>query len=289
MTKIIREYNSPNQPKDLADELPLVAIVEFILEYWKTITGFTLLGIAGAGIYLWVVPKQYEAIAQIKMAQIVNSGTINSNLNPIGINIEESPALIARMSLPSAYTKESAALCGLKDKKNAETLIVKKVKFSIPKGVSGVVELKILDSSQDVAQACLNAVFQLIKSSQIQLTAPFIDETNKKLRLYEERLSRATQMIVKADRSGEAVGAVYLSTRDEIRYLFDQISNLQSIVAGKEMRVTQLTVPIYLNEEPVFPPKRKSLVVGLLLGGFLGLVLALAHKSYRCNRAALKR
>ncbi len=284
--------NSPDQPNDLADELSLLDIVEFIQESWKTIIGFVALGIAGAALFIWVIPKQYEASAQIKMAQIANvnnnNNNNNNNINPLGINIEEPQALIARMALPTSYPKETIALCGLADQKDPEVALASKAKLSGPKGVGGTVDLKIRDASKEIAKACTNAVYQLIKTSQAQLIAPYIDEASKKLAIQEERLGRATQVIAKADKSGAAVSAAYLATRDEIRYLLDQISNLQNIISGNESRAAHLTAPIYVKDQPVFPQKRKSLAVGLLLGGFLGLVLALARKWYRSNRKAFK-
>ena len=192
------------------------------------------------------------------------------------------------MALPTSYPKETIALCGLADENDADAQLAKKVKLFIPKGVGGTVDLKIRDASKEIAKACANAIFQLIKSSQAQLVAPYIDEASKKLKIEEERLSRATQVIARADKSGAAVSAAYLATRDEIRYLLDQISNLQSIITGNESRAAYLTASVYLKNEPVFPQKRNSLLIGLLLGGFLGLMLALARKWYRSNRAALK-
>lgn len=278
--------NSPDQPNDLADELSLLDIVEFIQEFWKTIAGFMALGIAGAALYLWVTPKQYEASAQIKMAQIANVNN-NNNINPLGINIEEPQALIARMALPTSFPRETIDLCGLANQKNPEGALASKVKFSIPRGVDGTVDLKIRDASEDTAKACATAVYRLIKTSQSQLVAPFIDEASKKLTIEEGRLGRATQVITKADKSGVAVSAAYLATRDEIRYLLDQISSLQNIITGNESRGTRLAAPIYVKDQPVFPQQRNTLAVGLLLGGFLGLVLALVRKWYRSNSAAL--
>ncbi len=109
------------------------------------------------------------------------------------------------------------------------------------------------------------------------------------MKIEEERLARATQVIAKADISGAAVSVAYLFTRDEVKYLRDQISSLQNIIAVSESRATHLTAPIYLKEEPVFPQKRNSLLIGLLLGGFLGLMLVLARKWYRSNFAPLTR
>lgn len=277
--------NSPDRTNYLADELSLLDIVQFIQESWKTIVGITALGIAGAVIFFWVVPKQFEASAQVKMAQIANFNS--SSINPLGINIEDPQSLIARMALPTSYPKETISLCGLTDKKYADTIIAKKVKLSILKGVSGTVELKIRDASKEIAKECTNAVYQLIKTSQTRLIAPYIDAVTKKLKIEEQRLSRATQVIAEADKSGGDVSAAYLATRDEIRHLLDQISNLQSILASNEGRTAQLTAPIYVKDEPVFPQMRDSLLIGLLLGGFLGLMLPLVRKWYRSNRAAL--
>jgi capsular polysaccharide biosynthesis protein len=273
---------------DLSEsEISLADVIEFLQESWKIIAVFTVLGIAGAALFLWIVPKQYEANAQIKMAQIANFNNNNNNINPLGINIEEPQALIARMALPTTYPKETVALCGLAEQKDGELVLATEVKLAIPKGVGGTVDLKIRNTSKDVAKVCANAVYQLIKSTQAQLITPYINEASKKLRIEEDRLGRATQIIAKADKSGAAVSAAYLATRDEIRYLLDQISNLQNIIAGSESRAAHLTAPIYLQDQPVFPQKRNSLLVGLLLGGFLGLILAYARKWYRSSCLAL--
>ncbi len=85
------------------------------------------------------------------------------------------------------------------------------------------------------------------------------------------------------------MSAAYLATRDEIRYLLDQISSLQNIITGNESRSAHLTAPIYVKDQPVFPQRSKRMAVGFLLWGFLGLVLALGRKWYRFNCAALKR
>ena len=277
--------NSINRDDSIAaTEISLIDLLIFFKSTYKTIVGFALFGIIGAVLFLWAVPKQFEASAQIKMAQIANvNNNNNNNINPLGVNIEEPQALIARMALPTSYPKETIALCGMADEKDPETLLAKKVKLSIPKGVGGTVDLRIRDASKDTAKTCTNAVYQLIKSSQAQLVAPYIDEAIKKLRIEEGRLSRALQVIAKADKSGAAVSAAYLATRDEIRYLIDQISNLQNIIATNESRAAHLTAPIYLKNQPVFPQKRNSLLIGLILGSFLGLVLALVRMWYASN------
>ena len=275
------ENRNPQFVEAKEDEISLLDILLFFKNEYQFIVGFTLLGFVGAALYLWTVPKQFEASGQIRMAQIAN---LNNNINNVaspGTNIEEPQALIARMTLPTSYPKETIALCGLAEEKDAGALLAKKAKLSLPKGLGGTVDLEIRDTSKEVAEACANAIYQFVKMSQAQLIAPYIEEASKKLIIEKERLSRATEFIARADKSGSGVSGAYLATRDEIRYLVDQISTLQAVINGNESRAARLVAPIYVKDHPVFPQKRNGLLLGLLLGGFLGLLLAVARRWYR--------
>ena len=280
------ENRNPQIVEAKEDEISLFDIFLFFKNEYQVIVAFTLLGFVGAALYLWTVPKQYEVISQIKVAQIANpNNNNNSNVTILGTNIEEPQALIARMAIPTSYPKETIALCGLEKEKNAGALLANKVKLTLPKGVGGTVDLEIRDTSKEVAEACANAIYELIKTSQAQLIAPYIEEASKKLIIEKERLSRANEFIARADRSGSGVSGAYLATRDEMRYLLDQISALQAVINGNESRAARLVAPIHGKDQPVSPEKRTGLLLGLLLGGFFGLFLAVARRWYRSNIA----
>jgi hypothetical protein len=277
------ENRNPQVVDANEDEISLLDILLFFKDEYRFILGFTLLGFIVAAAYLWTVPRQYEASAQIKMAQIPTGNVVSA----AGTNIEEPHALIARMAIPTTYPKETIALCGLAEEKDAGSVLAKKVKLNPPKGLSGTVDLEIRDKSKEVAEACANAIYEFVKTSQAQLIAPYIEEASKKLVTEKERLSRATEFIARADKFGSAVSAAYLVTRDEIRYLLDQISALQAIINSNESRAARLVAPIFVEE--VLPQKRIGLLLGLLLGGFLGLLLAVVRRWYRSNRSSLNR
>jgi uncharacterized protein involved in exopolysaccharide biosynthesis len=129
-------------------KISFIDIYVFIQKSWKTVLAFALLGLISAAIFLLLTPKQYEALAQIKMAQLsIPNNSNNSNDKTLGINIEEPRALILRMRLPTVYDQEAISSCGLIDKPNANQLLANKVKLTIPKEVSGVVDLKIREFS----------------------------------------------------------------------------------------------------------------------------------------------
>ena len=263
-----------SQEIDLQEEISLLDILRFLKGAYKTILVFGVLGFTAAIAYLAITPKQYEATVQIAMAQISS----NNNISPLGINIEEPALLIARLSSPTSYTPKAIAACGLQDQENAALAVSKSIKSMNPKGVANVVELKTFGESPQVAQDCAQGVFDLIKTTQAQIMAPYIEEAKVKLADDQERLQKAKEVVARSDKSGAAIGASYLSTRDEIRYLLDEITALKNVVTSNQNRATRMVAPIFASDTPIAPKKRIVLAAGLLGGLFLGLLIAFARQ-----------
>ncbi len=259
------------------NEISLVDILRFITDAYKTIIVFAMIGIGISIIYLLITPKQFEATTQIAMAQIgAPYNNNNRHLNPLGVNIEEPGLLILRLSLPTSFPEQTISACGFDDKPEPGAALAKAIKLGAGKGVANVVELKTFGASPEVAKACANAIFELIKTTQAQILMPYIEEAKLKLADDNERLIKAKDFVAKADRSGSTMGAAYLSTSDEIRFLLDEITSLRNVVTTNQNRVTHLIAPIYASEAPISPKKRFALAVGVLGGIFLGFLIALA-------------
>lgn len=267
-----------NLESESQEEISLLDILCFLKTTYKTILIFGAAGLAIATAYLAITPKQYEATAQIAMAQIgTANNNNNNNLNPLGINIEEPSLLIARMAQPTSFTPQVVSGCGMEKTANSGAVLSKSIKLAPPKGVANVVELRVLGKSPEVALSCAQAIFDLIKATQSQIVAPYIEEAKIKLKDDEERLAKAKDLLAKADKSGSAMGAAYLSTRDEIRFLLDEITALKNVVTSNQNRATRLIAPIFASDIPVAPKKRLVLAGGLFGGLFAGLLLALAR------------
>jgi capsular polysaccharide biosynthesis protein len=269
----------PKSSGEIADELLLLDIIKFIQKSWKTITSFAALGIAGAFFFILLTPKQYEVTAQIRVAQLPNS---NFNL----INIEEPNALISRMKLPTSYSKVTITLCGLADEKGAQDKLKNKVIFTIPKGVGKVVDLRITDNSKDVASACAMAVYQLIKASQDELLTPYIEAARREMVILQKRENRLTELFKMRNKMEPVSEAIFLLGRNDIDSLSNQIASINNLVNSVDSFSTKLTAPIYINDDPVAPKKLISLLVGLLCGGFLGLLIALIQNRNLLDKSA---
>ena len=265
-----------SQEIDLQEEISLIDILRFLKSAWKTVVISGVAGIALSIAYLAITPKQYEATAQIAMAQI--GAANNNNISPLGVNIEEPALLISRLSFPTSFTPEVIAGCGLQEQANAGASLSKSIKLTPVKGVASVVELKTFGGTPKSAQDCALGVFELIKTTQAQIVAPYIEEAKVKLADDEERLQKAKDLVARSDKSGAAMSASYLSTRDEIRYLLDEITALKNVVTSNQNRAARMVAPIFASDTPIAPKKRIVLAAGLLGGLFLGLLIALARQ-----------
>lgn len=272
------------------DELSLHDILRFLKGAYKTTAIAGASGLIISATYLAVGPKRYEAVAQISMAQIsaVSNTNMNASFNPMGVNIEEPSLLISRLSSPTSYTPQVLTSCGINDGAFSGIVLSKSIKLTLPKGVPNVVELKAFGQSPEAASICAQAIFDLIKDSQAQIAAPYIAHAKNKLDDDVERLSKAKDVVAKADRSGSAVGAAYLSTRDEIRFLLDEITILKSVVTSNQSRATRLIAPIYASDIPVAPKNQVALAIGLFGGLFLGLLLVMVGQMWVRLKANLQ-
>lgn len=256
-------------------EIELIDILRFLNATYKTIVIFGFSGIALSIAYLAITPKRFEASVQISMAKI---GAANYKIDRQGVNIEEPVFLIGRMSSPTSFTPRVIAACGLRDQANTSELLSNSIKLMPAKGVPSVIELKTYGPSPQAAQECSLHVFELIKATQYQMVEPYIEEAKVRLADNEGRLQKAKELLAKAEKSELAMTASYLSTRDEIRYLLDEIISLKHLVTSSQNLATRMVAPIYVSDVPIAPKKRIVLAQGLFGGLFLGLLIALVHQ-----------
>ncbi len=258
----------------IEDEISRKDIIDFLVESWKTIilTGF--LGLVGSITYLWVTPSQYQATAQVQMAQI----SANKNNYPLGVNIEDINLLMARLKFPSTYSTQEIKACGFESSTTSAENLVTAAKFSAVKGVESIIELKINRDNRETAIACLQSLFEKIKASQNEIIKPYIEEAKTLLIKYQDRLTNAQSLVSRIDKSEAALSAAYLANRDEVKFLTEEILRLDTFIATSDARQSKLITPIYASRSPVFPNKKLSLTIGLMIGLFLGLIIVLSQK-----------
>ncbi len=271
----------------IEEEISLKDIVDFLVKSWKVIFLTGILGLVGSITYLWVTPNQYQATAQIQMAQIsANSNNNNNNTNPLGVNIEDPNLLMTRLKLPTTYSTKEIKACGFESSDSPSEALVTAAKFSAVKGVGSMIELKINRDSKEAAIVCAQSLFENIKASQNEIIEPFIEEAKALLAKYQDRLTNSQSLVARADKSGAALSAAYLANRDEVKFLTEEILRLNTFITTGDTRQAKLISPIYASDLPVAPKKRISLIAGLFAGLFLGLLLMLCKRGYQAYKAS---
>lgn len=276
------------------DDVSLKGIIDFLIQSWRGIVGIALIVLFAAVGFLTVTPNQYEAIAQIQMAQfgigrnntntVSNSNSANSSSNSLGVNVEDPNLLIARLKLATTYSAREFNACGLEQKKMPAETLIDLSRFSLIKGVGSVVELRVRAGKKEQAIKCAQALFENIRESQNLIIKPYIKEAEMLLKIHKVSLKESQAFIASADKSGVALSVAYLANRDEAKFLIYEISRLNTFIYSAEDRQAKLVSPIYASELPVYPQKNVTLVAALFAGFFIGLLFMLGRKSFRTNR-----
>lgn len=255
-------------------EVSLGVILFFLSRSYKIIFASCAVGFAIAVAYLMLAPKQYEAVAQIAMAKI--STPKGANPNSSAINIEEPSVLIFRLlNTPASLTPRVLSSCGLNVEGGNLASVARSIKLSQSKYAGNMVELKVFARSPDLALDCATAVFDLIKFTQAQIAALYMEEVNVELEDYKERLKKAKALISRVEASQPQIGVTYLATRDEIQFLLGKIAEFEMLAAINRSGETSLVAPIYASDIPVAPKKSWIMLIGLIGGVFFGLLLAM--------------
>ncbi len=275
---------NPNFNSNNEDEISLKDIVDFLVESWRVIILTGLLGLVGSIAYLWVTPNQYQATAQIQMAQISASSN-NNNTNLLGVNIEDPNLLMARLKLPTTYSAQEIKACGFESSATPSETLAAYANFSAVKGVGSMIELKINRDNKETAIACAQSLFENIKASQNEIIKPYIEEAKMLLVKYQNRLTYSQSLVSRADKSEAALSAAYLANRDEVKFLTEEILRLNTFITTVDTRQAKLVSPIYASDVPVAPKKNIAFIAGLFAGLFFGLLLMLGKRRYQAYKA----
>lgn len=256
------------------DEISLKEIINFLIESWKIIFLFVFLGVLASLSYLTVTPYQYQATAQVSISNIGANNAINSQI----ANFNNPKLLMYKLKLPSSYSAREIEACGFENKLSSSVKLAESLMISVPKGLDSVIELNINRDNKQVAVACLQAIFDKILTAQDQIAKASVEESKKLLVQYQQNLRIAQSFLDRAEKTDATLSIAYFARRDEVRFLTEEISRLKSMVSSADKKYIELLSPIYINDEPVFPKKKSSLIIGLLYGLILGFLYAIARK-----------
>lgn len=270
------QKNGVSDPLGQNSETSLLDMLLFVKSAWKMIGIMGVVGLIASCVYLLVTPFQYQAIATITMARA------SAPNNALGANIEEPSALINRMTLPNAFSREVMNACGFEDTPKSFVLAANSIKFSIPKGLTSAVELKVMRPTLELTKICTQKVVESIIQSQMQMlesSVAFSQAANKsRLAIIAERMNQDKVLLAKAEQSRGLVTPTYFAILSEIRALEDEENRIRTAINNSQPLTAQLQGSIQASDYPVYPKRALSLVAGVLGGLFFGILIALARR-----------
>jgi uncharacterized protein involved in exopolysaccharide biosynthesis len=253
-----------------SENLLLLDIVLFLQDSWRVIAITGALGVIFSGIFLFATPVQYEA------SSIADMVRVQDPKNPLGMNVEEPTALIARMGLFSSYDQPLRGACGLEDFSNFKTQLARTIKFSIPKGINSAVEIKATGSSPEIVKVCVGNLIDAISRSQLELRDKVINRYRSNLKTIEGRLMQDKALLRRVQQENAAITPVYVQLLLDIRELEDEYQKSLGYVEGLKIDKPQSQEKIFVGLAK--PRAALTLSIGLMAGVFFGFFIALIHR-----------
>ena len=271
-----------DQQYDSEDEISIIDILRFLIDGWKTMFSFTVIGaLLGIG-YVAIGATQYKATALISPA-LVN-----------GSEIESITALRRKLKIPTYYSSETYQACGLEGaSKDGDTLVDRLLPPTAKKDAP-LDQIEFVSSSKDTNINCLNSVLEDIRIEQEILKKSIIDASKTAIETLEQRLKEAKQrrdlyddrilnMSLVNLNSFPAGILFYQAARVEsdssVASLASEISAGIRRLSDPQTRPAQFTTPIYASEVQV-DSKRMMKVLAAIFIGLLFSIIYLVGKKY---------
>ncbi|WP_156355588.1 hypothetical protein [Achromobacter sp. 2789STDY5608615] len=274
---------SHSAPTPMGSNFDLGDVIVFLRSNVITIFICGTIGLLAGAAHIWLTPKQYESVGLIQSALTTSSTNLRRGSSAPQIPVEDSALTIARLQIPSSYTDAVVKLCepSSSGPLNREAML-SIVKPTINRMSPGAIELRVRREDPAVAQACAQAVFEMIRQQQIAMTEPMIKSLEEQRTTAQAQIASGQDMIRKME-SAQEKSVAYLITRDETLVQQDRLHSIDNDIGFITRNPTSLLAPWYTPETPVLPKVRITLLAGLLAGPLIGVLYALGRQVLRTS------
>ncbi|MBI3633463.1 MAG: hypothetical protein HY226_04185 [Candidatus Vogelbacteria bacterium] len=260
------------------EEISVREIFKYLKHNAQLIVFFGVAGLVLSVTMLILKPAKFEAKIQLQMAQKYTTSTKEVNGNDI-----ESPVTLAeRLRSSLAYPAEVKRSCDMPAGDELGEYLNGVVKIEPSKILTNVVEVRVEGPSLEVVKGCSNAIVAMIVTQQHSLIEESLwgkqDLVIRYKQLYQEEFQQL-EKIKKADLSNFA----YLDKVNKISWLRTRIDELEDEAIFSSLHPAKLIVPMSIPKQPVPKKEFQALSMGLFLGLFFGVLIALVREGWRKN------
>jgi uncharacterized protein involved in exopolysaccharide biosynthesis len=256
------------------EEISLREIKKFFRRNAQLILFFGMAGLALSIIMLILKPTKFEAKMQLQMAQYEKT-----NLEVFS-NIETPAALIQRLRSALVYPDEVQRICAMPEGVDLGEYLNGIVKIEPSKVITNVVEIRVEGPSLEIVQGCSEALVAMIVAQQRGLIEERLVGLQAQLTRYRQAYQEEFQQLEKI-RKADLSNFAYLDKVNKLSWLRTRIDELQEEAVSSFLRPAKLIVPMSLPKQPVSKKAFDLLLLGALLGLFLGVLNTLVREGWR--------
>ncbi|MBE1161903.1 Wzz/FepE/Etk N-terminal domain-containing protein [Dyella acidiphila] len=261
------------------DDVYLIDMWRVLLREWRWFLAGLLLVLLCTAAFLHTTKPQWQANAWIQIGQVSDA--------PQGQDpkVEPPQRVIERLQL---LPSQNAVLdsIGIGAGTPAGQLYRASMKLEAMYYAGPLVKLSVraysAQQAGELAKATvtwLQSVHRGMEAAPLQLAHARLDEIQRALQEATTERDRLQQSA--AQSKDNVTAALLLSHSDQIRELQQARAELQIRLSSAYTYDTALMWPVYVPEYPVFPNPSLTWGLGLLLGLFLGTLVAIARNTLR--------
>lgn len=260
------------------DEISLVDLWEKLKDGWRFVLGGTVLGLAGAGVALMVLPPKYEAEAVVQVAQVGSVGQVEAP----AVSIERMKTATFQM----AVAERSGNQRWSDDLRTSTAATGKYLMAQLLKAAPNLIEVKSFGYSAENAKNIAEAAILGLATRQAEIARPMIDKLRLDLSIAKEKLASAEKelegikkMLVNVGVKDDRFTQLSLLTTLRVQKEAEVFGQRQTIMALETALMPPATQPakaieaVFVVDKPVSPKKGLLLSLGLV-GGLLAGVVA---------------
>ncbi len=278
------------------DEIGLFDLWEKLRDGWHYVVGGTVLGLAGAGAALMVLPPKYEAVAVVQIAQVgqITYAQLGQVMIVPSLNVEPATQVVERMKTPAFQSRvaqslgNQAWLDDLQRSANATAkyLSLQLMKATSAQGAASLIEVKASGASPENAKNIADASVKELARRHSELAKPILEKMHSDLKIAKEKLVSAerelegiNKLVASAGVKDDRFTQLSLMTGLRVQKESELFAQRQTIVALETALTAPATQPtkaiedIFVTDKPVSPKKTLLLALGLI-GGLLAGVVA---------------
>ena len=282
----MENFSLKNDQTTDREELSIADLLKTIYSNWLFIAILALTGFVGSLGFCATIPPQYQASALIQIGRVVafsqNSISGSSSLGGPGFDIETTGQLVERLNSSGFYnrwrnTGEAGISISATAIKNTRLLRISARAHSEKLVVTSLTKaVKLIEEDHKImSDQAEETLFIALRNARDQLGA------------VTESIEYLNKAIIKSGSVGSDLIGSLIVTQTQQQLLSQrialggQVSSLQAAIIEQKGSRTMAIESIQASKEPVYPKTQLIALIGIIGGGFIGVLLVLLRHTYK--------